>query len=45
MMMKGVLSRLDEFDKSHKFVPRVKKVWVMKVDIIHSLRGNGSGLT
>ena len=45
IIMMGVLSRLDEFDKSHKFVPRVKKVWVMKVDTIHPLRGSGSGLT
>jgi hypothetical protein len=45
IMMRRVLSRLDEFDKSHKYVPRVKKAWVRKVDTIHPLSGSGGGLT
>jgi hypothetical protein len=36
-MMMVVLTRLDNFDKSHKTAPSVKKVWVRKVDTIHPL--------
>jgi hypothetical protein len=45
MRGRGVLSRLDEFDKSHKSIPRVKKAWVEKVDTIHPLKGSVGGLT
>jgi hypothetical protein len=44
-MMRVTLTRLDKLDKSHKIPSSVKKVWVRKVDSIHSLRGSGSGLT
>jgi hypothetical protein len=42
-MMMMVLIRLDELDKSHKFVPSSKKTWVKKVDTNHPLRGGGDG--
>jgi hypothetical protein len=45
MRGRGVLSRLDEFEKSHKSIPRVKKAWVEKVDTIHPLKGSVGGLT
>lgn len=44
-MTRAVMTLLDDLDKSHKFVPNVKKVWVKKVDSIHPLRESGSGLT
>jgi hypothetical protein len=42
MMMKGVLSRLDEFKKGHKPRPKITQV---KDETIHPLRGSGSELT
>jgi hypothetical protein len=45
MMMKGVLSRLDQFENVHKPRPKITQVWVRKDDIIHPLRGNGNELT
>jgi hypothetical protein len=44
-MMRVALTRLDKLDKSHKIAFSVKKVWVRKVDTIHSLRGSGSRVT
>jgi hypothetical protein len=41
-MMKGVLSRLDQFEKVHKPIPKITKVWVRKNDTIHPLRGSGN---
>jgi hypothetical protein len=43
--MKGVLSKLDEFEKSHKPRPKITQVWITKDDTIHPLRGSGSDLT
>jgi hypothetical protein len=45
MMMKGVLSRLDQFEKVHKPRPKITQVWVRKDDTIHPLRGSGNELT
>jgi hypothetical protein len=45
MMMKGVLSRLDQFEKVHKPRPKITQVWVWKDDTIHPLRGSGNELT
>ena len=45
MMMKGVLSRLDEFEKVHKPRPKITLVWVRKDETIHPLRGSGNELT
>jgi hypothetical protein len=44
-LLKGVITRINDLDKSHTCVPKMKKVWVQKVDAIHPLRGSGSGLT
>jgi hypothetical protein len=44
-MMKGVLSRLDQFEKVHKPRPKFTQVWVRKDDTIHPLRGSGNELT
>jgi hypothetical protein len=44
-MMKGVLSRLDQFEKVHKPRPKITQVWVRKDDTIHPLRGSGNELT
>jgi hypothetical protein len=44
-MMKGVLSRLDQFEKVHKPRPKITQVWVRKYDTIHPLRGSGNELT
>jgi hypothetical protein len=44
-MIRDVLIRLDKLDKGHNNAPRVKNAWVKKIDIIHPLRGSGSGLT
>jgi hypothetical protein len=43
-MIRVVLTRLDKLNKSHNTAPSVKKVWVRKVDTIHSSRGSESGL-
>jgi regulator of replication initiation timing len=44
-MMKGVLSRLDKFEKVHKPRPKITQVWVRKDDTIHPLRVSGNELT
>jgi hypothetical protein len=44
-MMKGVLSRLDQFEKVHKPRPKITQVWVRKDDTIHPFRGSGNELT
>jgi hypothetical protein len=44
-MLSGVITQLNDLDKSRTFVPNMKKVWIKKVDTIHPLRGSGSGLT
>jgi hypothetical protein len=41
-MIKGVLSRLDHFEKVHKPRPKITQVWVRKNDTIHPLRGSGN---
>jgi hypothetical protein len=45
MIMKGVLSRLDEFKKGHKLRPKITQVWVRMDETIHPLTGSGSKLT
>jgi hypothetical protein len=45
MMMKGLLSRLDEFEKVHKPRPKITPVWVRKDETIHPLRESGNELT
>jgi hypothetical protein len=44
-MIRIVLTRLDKLDKNHKTALSVKKVWVRKVDTIHSLKKSGCSLT
>ena len=44
-MMKGVLSRLDQFEKVHKPRPKITQVWVRKNETIHPLRGSDNELT
>jgi hypothetical protein len=44
-MMKGVLSRLDQFENVHIPRPKITQVWVRKDDTIHPLRGSGNELT
>jgi hypothetical protein len=45
MVMKGVISRLDQFEKVHKPRSKITQVWVRKDDTIHPLRGSGNELT
>jgi hypothetical protein len=44
-MLRGVITQLNDLDKSCTFVPKMKKVWVKKDDTIHPLRGSGGDLT
>jgi hypothetical protein len=44
-MLRGVITQLNDLDKSCTFVPKMKKVWVKKIDTVHPLRGSGIGLT
>ena len=44
-MMREVLSMLDKFKQSHKSRPKISRVWVMKDDTIHPLRGSYGDLT
>ena len=45
MMMKGVLFRLNQFEKVHKPRPKITQVWVRNDETIHPLRGSGNELT
>jgi len=40
-MMKNVLVSLDKLDMSYNPTSQVNKVWVMKDETIHPLRGSG----
>jgi hypothetical protein len=44
-MLRGVITQLNDLDKSRTSVPKMKKILVKKVDTVHSLRGSGSVLT
>ena len=44
-MLRGVIIQLNDLDKGHTFVSKMKKVWVKKDDTIHPLRGSGGDLT
>jgi hypothetical protein len=35
IFMREVLSRLDNFEQSHKFIPKISQVQVTKDDTIH----------
>jgi hypothetical protein len=43
-MLRGVITQINDVDKSHTYVPKMKKAWVRKVDTIHPLRGSGNEL-
>jgi hypothetical protein len=44
-MLKGVITQLNDLSKSRTCVPKMKKVWVKKIDTVHPLRESGIGLT
>jgi hypothetical protein len=44
-MVRGVITQLNDLDKSRTSVPKMKKVWVKKDATIHPLRGSGGDIT
>jgi hypothetical protein len=45
IMLREVLSRLDQFEKVHKPRHKITQVWVRKDETIYPLRGSGNEFT